>query len=68
MTFHERLTAAVVRHGPLCVGLDPRFDSLPNALKARGRAAAYEAFCLRVLDLVRPRCKRCCTRPAPSAS
>jgi orotidine-5'-phosphate decarboxylase len=54
MTFHERLTNAVLRHGPLCVGLDPRYDSLPDAFKNRRRAAAYEAFCLRVLDLVRP--------------
>jgi orotidine-5'-phosphate decarboxylase len=59
--FADRLTAAVqARATPLCVGLDPRWDSLPLALRQRfdaspaGRASAYEAFCLRVLDIVAP--------------
>lgn len=58
--FADRLAAAVRRAGnPLCVGLDPRWESLPKAIRDRhdagssdGVAAAYEAFCLRVLDLV----------------
>lgn len=58
--FADRLAEAVRRAGtPLCVGLDPRWESLPRALRDRhgpdtleGVAAAVEAFCLRVLDLV----------------
>ncbi|CAN5608246.1 orotidine-5'-phosphate decarboxylase [soil metagenome] len=52
--FTERLTIALRNHGPLCVGLDPRFESLPSYFKHLTPAAAYEAFCLRVLELVRP--------------
>jgi orotidine-5'-phosphate decarboxylase len=58
--FADRLSAAVRRVGnPLCVGLDPRWESLPKALRDRhdagsldGVAAAYQEFSLRVLDLV----------------
>jgi orotidine-5'-phosphate decarboxylase len=54
----DRLTAAVRAKGtPLCVGLDPRWESLPDAVRRRhgdDRAAAYEAFCLTVLDVVAP--------------
>jgi orotidine-5'-phosphate decarboxylase len=58
--FADRLAEAVRRAGnPLCVGLDPRWDSLPKAVRDRfgsesldAAAAAVEAFCLRVLDLV----------------
>jgi orotidine-5'-phosphate decarboxylase len=58
--FGDRLAEAVRRAGnPLCVGLDPRWESLPTAIRARfqgdslaGVASALEAFCLRVLDLV----------------
>jgi orotidine-5'-phosphate decarboxylase len=58
--FADRLAEAVRRAGnPLCVGLDPRWESLPRELRARfgaesldAVAAAIEAFCLRVLDLV----------------
>lgn len=58
--FADRLADAVRRHGPLCVGLDPRAESLPHEFRPpsgsglAGLAAAIEAFCLRVLDLVRP--------------
>jgi orotidine-5'-phosphate decarboxylase len=54
--FANRLAAAVRRRGPLCVGLDPRAESLPaHLLAAAGSVpAAFEAFCLRVLDLVEP--------------
>jgi orotidine-5'-phosphate decarboxylase len=59
--FADRLAAAVRRTGTaLCVGLDPRRESLPTSICDRhpetldGTAAAYEAFCLRVLDLVAP--------------
>src|SRR5205823_2846942 len=58
--FADRLAEAVRRAGnPLCVGLDPRWESLPAELCARyptdsldAVAAGIEVFCLRVLDLV----------------
>jgi orotidine-5'-phosphate decarboxylase len=61
--FADRLAEAVRRKGnPLCVGLDPRWESLPRSLRTRhgdgtlaGMANAFEAFCLRVLDLVATR-------------
>jgi orotidine-5'-phosphate decarboxylase len=58
--FADRLSEAVREKGnPLCVGLDPRWECLPLAIRRRhdenglaGMAAAYEEFCGRVLDLV----------------
>ena len=58
--FADRLADAIRRVGnPLCVGLDPRWESLPTAIRGPhdggsldGIAAAFEQFCLRVLDLV----------------
>jgi len=54
----ERMRA---RNTPLCVGLDPRWESLPEAIRKRhgcdslaGVAAAYEQFCSRVLELLAP--------------
>ena len=60
--FADRLTAACRAKGtPLCVGLDPRYSSLPDEIRHRhddgtlvGVARAFEAFCLRVLDIVAP--------------
>jgi orotidine-5'-phosphate decarboxylase len=60
--FADRLTASVrARGNPLCVGLDPRWDQLPIAIRRKHGgeslddvAAAYEAFCLRVLEIVAP--------------
>jgi orotidine-5'-phosphate decarboxylase len=60
--FADRLAEAVRRKGTaLCVGLDPRWGSLPAAVRARhdgrglpGVAAAYEEFCARVLEIVAP--------------
>src|SRR6516162_8838337 len=60
--FADRLAAAVRAKGnPVCVGLDPRWESLPLALRQRHGgdtlaqvAAAFEEFCDRVLDLVAP--------------
>src|SRR5258707_540178 len=58
MHFADRLATAVrAKRTPLCVGLDPRFESLPTSLQRRhagNPAAAYEEFCLRVLDIVAP--------------
>lgn len=65
MTLHfaDRLAAAVTsKKTMLCVGLDPRWSMLPNAIRAAhdastsGMATAYERFCLRVLDLIQPVC------------
>ncbi|HEX3152642.1 MAG TPA: orotidine-5'-phosphate decarboxylase [Gemmataceae bacterium] len=61
--FADRLAEEVRRAGnPLCVGFDPRWDSLPLALRAKyggetleGVAAAFEIFSLRVLELVASR-------------
>jgi orotidine-5'-phosphate decarboxylase len=58
--FPDRLAHVVRRAGtPLCVGFDPRWEVLPASLRARfggdsldAVAAAFETFCLRVLDLV----------------
>jgi orotidine-5'-phosphate decarboxylase len=60
--FADRLTAACRdKRNALCVGLDPRWDALPTALRARhadgtltGVGHAFEEFCLRVVDLVAP--------------
>ena len=58
--FADSLADAVRRVGnPLCVGLDPRWESLPKTVRDRYGstsleevAGAFEEFCLRVLDLV----------------
>lgn len=60
--FADRLTDAVRRTGtPLCVGLDPRWESLPEEIRRRhgsdsldAVAAAVEEFSARVLELVAP--------------
>jgi orotidine-5'-phosphate decarboxylase len=60
--FADRLTAAVRAKGnAVCVGLDPRWEALPQALRERhddgtldGVARAVEEFCARVIDLVAP--------------
>jgi orotidine-5'-phosphate decarboxylase len=55
--FADSLAAAVRAKGTaLCVGLDPRAESLPHAVRARHSeaAAAYEEFCVRVLQIVAP--------------
>jgi orotidine-5'-phosphate decarboxylase len=63
MGFGERLTEATRKAGtPLCVGLDPRWESLPIELRSKrggetpesleALADAYEEFSLAVLNLV----------------
>jgi orotidine-5'-phosphate decarboxylase len=60
--FADRLTAAIrARGNPLCVGLDPRWDSLPASIRRKhgddnlaAVAAAFEEFCGRVLEIVAP--------------
>lgn len=57
MPFNDRLASAVRdKKTPLCVGLDPRLESLPVAIARRHSepAAALEEFCLRTLDIVAP--------------
>jgi len=60
--FADRLSDAVRKKGTcLCVGLDPRWDQLPDALRRRfGGASLEEAavtvkeFCFQVLEIVAP--------------
>jgi orotidine-5'-phosphate decarboxylase len=60
--FADRLATDVRAKGTaLCVGLDPRRESLPRSVRDRypetpeGTAAAYEEFCDRVLDIIATR-------------
>ncbi len=61
-TFSDRLADAVGRKGPLCVGLDPRWESLPKAIREKhaegleSAARAVQQFCVRVMELVLPYC------------
>lgn len=58
--FADHLAAAAMAKGnSLCVGLDPRWDDLPAAVRRRypeatlrDRARACEEFCCRVVDVV----------------
>src|SRR5208337_2075297 len=60
--FADRLNAAIrARGNAVCVGLDPRWESLPLELRQRHAdcsleavARAYEEFCSRVIDVVAP--------------
>lgn len=60
--FADRLTAAIrAKRNAVCVGLDPRWESLPGELKNRHNdgslsavAWAFEEFCARVIDVVAP--------------
>lgn len=62
LPFIDRLNTAVQRHAnPVLVGLDPRTDSLPEPLSFHGgapspeeQAAAFQAFCYGVIDVVAP--------------
>lgn len=60
--FADRLTEAVVsRRNPVMVGLDPRWEMLPEAFRTGGHAedlafcaTSYERFCREVIDVVGP--------------
>lgn len=59
--FADRLATSVQsKRTALCVGLDPRWESLPLEFRSgrndslADRAAAFEQFCLRVLAIVAP--------------
>ena len=61
-TFTERLTEAVrTKRSPLLVGLDPRWEHLPTAMRESAgdetplsKAAVYMQFCRDVIDVVAP--------------
>jgi orotidine-5'-phosphate decarboxylase len=60
-TFADQLSDAVTRlHAPVVVGLDPRWEQLPEAFRRSAgdslseRAAAYQRFCNEVTDVVAP--------------
>jgi orotidine-5'-phosphate decarboxylase len=59
--FTDQLATAVIQRGnPVCVGLDPRWEQLPEPIRlGRGdnyydKAAAYFDFCAGVIDAVAP--------------
>jgi orotidine-5'-phosphate decarboxylase len=65
-SFSDHLAEAVRKKGPLCVGLDPRWEALPQALcdhvaeqvpdatpQERAAVTVFQ-FCRRVLELVEP--------------
>ena len=62
ITFSEKLAAAIrQKQTPAIVGLDPRLESLPEALQKScsdgnpvAIAAAYSQFCREVIDVVAP--------------
>src|SRR5947209_4118647 len=52
--FADRLTEAIKsKRTPLCVGLDPRWESLPEQLRSKHRDGSL-AGVARVLDIVAP--------------
>lgn len=60
-SFFDQLTAAIQRTGaPVVVGLDPRWDQLPEMFTKEQstdmstRAAAYQFFCCQVIEVVAP--------------
>jgi orotidine-5'-phosphate decarboxylase len=62
--FADRLAEAVQRRGPLCVGLDPRWEMLPDEITSKhpeNPASAYYEFGKIVLELVAPYCA--CVKP-----
>ena len=53
--FADRLVAAVHQRGnPALVGLDPRYEQLPESIRVgtKSKAAAYRTFCEGVIDAV----------------
>lgn len=57
--FSDRLTAAIKRcRNPVVVGLDPRFEQLPDDLRGpetadvEQRAGVYSRFCREIIDIV----------------
>ena len=57
MNFADKMSDAVKRCGnPVLVGLDPRWEQLPDLFKQHPEAkpAAYRQFCCEVIDVVAP--------------
>ncbi|MDR3183532.1 MAG: orotidine-5'-phosphate decarboxylase [Planctomycetaceae bacterium] len=55
MTFSQRLTRSVRDKGnAVLVGLDPRYESLPDAVKTGSVAESFERFCTEIIDIVAP--------------
>ena len=62
LSFVDRLAAAIQsKRTPVLVGLDPRWESLPEVLRGNSeqrdpviKAAAYAKFCREVIDVVAP--------------
>lgn len=62
MNFSDRLAEKIIlKKTPLCVGLDPRWESLPKAIRSKfadatpeAVAEAYLEFCSEVLEIVAP--------------
>lgn len=62
--FSDRLAEAVRRKGPLCVGIDPRWDLLPRYFREKARSGTELSlqtcsqltaeFCFKALKLVEP--------------
>ena len=58
--FADRLLDAIAQKGsPVCVGIDPNYDRLPDELRAEGAAGdqqlqAVRTFCLQILRIVAP--------------
>ncbi|MEO1238027.1 MAG: orotidine 5'-phosphate decarboxylase, partial [Planctomycetota bacterium] len=46
------LSACKAKGGPVCVGIDPVVNKLPDALGGLEPLAAIEKFCLEVIDAV----------------
>ena len=62
LPFGDRLAAAVSdKKSVVCVGLDPRFASLPSGIRdaalasPQGKAAAFSQFCRDIIDVVADR-------------
>jgi orotidine-5'-phosphate decarboxylase len=61
-SFADRLAEAVRRKGPLCVGIDPRWESLPKSIRQHSEELgedsrienAFRTFGNKVLELVQP--------------
>ena len=55
MTFSQLLTEACQAKGnPVLVGLDPRWESLPQPCRTEDAAESFERFCTAVIDIVAP--------------
>ncbi|MCL2006207.1 MAG: orotidine-5'-phosphate decarboxylase [Planctomycetaceae bacterium] len=55
MTFSQLLSAAIRQKGnPVLVGLDPRWESLPQSCKTGAVADSFERFCKTIIDITAP--------------